>query len=1455
MNKKSYSLSFFLLFVILPFVASSATYYSRINGNWNTATTWSIVSCSGVASGSIPGAADNVIICAGRTVTMNGAPANCLSLTISGTANWTSASTTNVGAGGLTLNAGSVISGTTAGTLTVSGPMTVAAGGTTTVGNVNLSVTGLTSINGTFNDNNTGGSNTFTNVNLNLGGAFNNSSSETYTITGNLNTYGGDFLSTPGVTARFNISGDFNVVSSVCDISRIRLTVSGTTTISGTLNIITTRGTKTFNNFIVTPTGTFNSTVAEDFRINGNIQIDGAFNANLGIFTLAGASKTISGVTSIVIDDVTCTGSYTNNASVRLTTSLKGAGSWTQGTTGTLNLGITNANFTITTLNASATGNTVIYGLVGNQNIKIPADGSYSNLTLSGGGTKTLLGATTLGSSLLISPATTLASSNNNLFVGGNFSNNGTFIQGTATVTLNGIVAQQINGTTTTAFNNFTITNSTAIVSAATNFSVSGLLTIGVNGILSPNATVIVSGGGTLTGNGTARVTRIAVTPDFISQYTITGKTLAGLNIDYIGAGNQIVNILNYGSLTISTNGARTVTFPAAVVGVSNIFSPTSVTTTYVINGNTINFNGTVAQTIPAFNYHHLTSSSTGTRTLAPSGTIGVAGVFTPFTNVYTITGSTINFNGTIAQGIPVFNYFNLSSSSTGSRTLTAAGTIGVAGAFTPGTNAYTITNSTINYNGTAAQTIAAFNYNHLTSSSTGTRTLAGAGIIGVAGVFTPSVNAYTVTGSTVDFNGTVAQTIPAFNYNHLTSSSTGTRTLAAAGTIGVAGVFTPSVNAYTINGSTINFNGTVAQSIPAFNYYNLSSSSTGLRTLAAVGTIGVASAFVPGTNSYTITNSTINFNGTIPQAIPAFTYHDLISAGSSSITLSGNIVVNNDITITSNLDVSASNYSITVKRNWINNGTFTAQNGAVIFNGTIAQTLSGIGTTTFNQLDMNNTAGGVSLTSGTYMLNSVINPLNGNFNTNGQSFTMVSDASRTARIGQVAATASLSGNFIIQRYITARDTSYADLCSPVQSSTFTDWDNELPALSYIHTPPSALASAFTYDETADVYVPITSAGTSLAVGQGFEVFLSGDYTYASLPNTTMDVIGVPNQGDKNLSSLISNNVQGWNLVGNPFASNVSWASIYAASGGAASGLYDFIEMYDYTIGDWNGYTSADGIEIGSAQGFWVYGLPAASPLTLIIPESSKTITSNSTIKAPTKQQSYFTLKIGSNANTYSHSFKIDAKVGASDNLDAQDLPYRPSPNKATPTLYSSINGANINLNTFNLENDTYSLPLVVKVNTSGNYKIEAAGFEFIDEYKCIQLEDRLKNTFVNLTSQNTYEFEMFKLEDEKRFVLHFNKNKDCKLTSASAQETSYFDNSVEVLPTQQGNILNFNYSELTQTSISVVNLLGQDIIENRSTSVGSQSETIILPVDFNGIYFIRISSDKGTVVKKFFKK
>src|SRR5262249_24292150 len=140
----------------------------------------------------------------------------------------------------------------------------------------------------------------------------------------------------------------------------------------------------------------------------------------------------------------------------------------------------------------------------------------------------------------------------------------------------------------------------------------------------------------------------------------------------------------------------------------------------------TSNANGTVnynqssnGQPVLAANYGNLTFSNFN-KTLPATGTIGIAGTFTPGTGAsHTITGSTINFNAAGSQNIPGFTYNNLTSSGGGvARILDAVYPIKIAGTFTPGTDIYTITGSTFEYNGISAQVLpsAGFNtYNNLT--------------------------------------------------------------------------------------------------------------------------------------------------------------------------------------------------------------------------------------------------------------------------------------------------------------------------------------------------------------------------------------------------------------------------------------------------------------------------------------------------------------------------------------------------------------------------------------------------------------------------------------------------------------------------------------------------------------------------------------------------------------------
>lgn len=184
------------------------------------------------------------------------------------------------------------------------------------------------------------------------------------------------------------------------------------------------------------------------------------------------------------------------------------------------------------------------------------ANASYSNLELTGSGTKTLsatttsitgnliLGGTasatavtglTIGGGLSIASGTTFNASTFTHTLNGNFSNSGTFTQGTSTMNFTGSAAQTINGSTTTTFNNLTINNTNASgVVLNSPINVNGVLNIPASRTL--NLQTHALGGATLTttGTGLMRTQNTSATPipagrtwSFWVEYDYSGATVA----------------------------------------------------------------------------------------------------------------------------------------------------------------------------------------------------------------------------------------------------------------------------------------------------------------------------------------------------------------------------------------------------------------------------------------------------------------------------------------------------------------------------------------------------------------------------------------------------------------------------------------------------------------------------------------------------------------------------------------------------------------------------------------------------------------------------------------------------------------------------------------------------------------------------------------------------------------
>lgn len=270
--------------------------YSRASAGWTTNSTWSSTACGGAANTTVPTNADDVIICAANTVTMNGNTGAARSLTISGIARWTQARTTNVGVGGITIPAGGDITSTANGVLTSTGGLTINATLTSTQVTITLQTTAAQTISGT-------GSLARLNVNTTV----------VATNTGNLTvrtalggTAGGNF--TNGTNSQLHYNSTTTIGVTTLDATASGNLVDYGAAGNQTLDIPATNtyyhlslsgsGTKTmpagtytlagdFTNSGVTYNGTTNNPV---INLAGNFSNSGTFNSGTGQFTFNGTA-------------------------------------------------------------------------------------------------------------------------------------------------------------------------------------------------------------------------------------------------------------------------------------------------------------------------------------------------------------------------------------------------------------------------------------------------------------------------------------------------------------------------------------------------------------------------------------------------------------------------------------------------------------------------------------------------------------------------------------------------------------------------------------------------------------------------------------------------------------------------------------------------------------------------------------------------------------------------------------------------------------------------------------------------------------------------------------------------------------------------------------------------------------------------------------------------------------
>lgn len=382
---------------------------------------------------------------------------------------------------------------------------------------------------------------------------------------------------------------------------------------------------------------------------------------------------------------------------------------------------------------------------------------------------------------------------------------------------------------------------------------------------------------------------------------TITGVTVTNKSADLTLTRTAANAITGTGGWTQATNSV--LKFSGASLNVAS--------TDFDSNVNTFNYTRSGAQTVYPDAYHHLTVSTSGTKTLGGditvNGNLDVSGSAVLACGVYQITG---NATGTFTMASGT----SLQLGNTGNATDVLFPTN-----FTSG-NTTLNSASTVVYQNNATQTVSGTpTYGNLTVSTGGTKTTTGS--LNVAGNLV--INAGTLTlgasasSAAITGNGTLTGTF---------DLGTNATTVTVGGTCAVAG--------------SLIFNGTSVKSV------TISGNLSGAGTIDMSGGSLLHSLTLDGTNNAITTfttaavASTVTYNRSSAQQIFASAnYRNMVLSNTSTKTIQGATTVNNNLTVSTGTTLNPAGQNLTVS-------------GSTVIAGTLADATAA-GTTSLQDLDL----------------------------------------------------------------------------------------------------------------------------------------------------------------------------------------------------------------------------------------------------------------------------------------------------------------------------------------------------------------------------------------------------------------------------------------------------------------------------------------------------------------------
>lgn len=558
-------------------------------------------------------------------------------------------------------------------------------------------------------------------------------------------------------------------------------------------------------------------------------------------------------------------------------------------------------------------------------------------------------------------------------------------------------------------------------------------------------------------------------------------------------------------------------------------------------------------------------------------------------------------------------------------------------------------------------------------------------------------------------------------------------------------------------------------------------------------------------------------------------------------------------LTINSGVALTTTGITATVNGNITNNGNGIAGTGGL----TIATTAALAGTAfSFN--------GTLTVNSGVVL------------NTNSK-LTLSSNASATARIAAGSSAGGyISGTVAVQRYVQGTYRKFRFLGHPFTSLPLTELTDNIDITGTITgsnangftSTTSNAPSAYTFNEangdanTNDAgWTAITSGNalTTIAQGQGIRVLIRGTKGQANSLNggaytpaaVTLGMSGTLKQGDFTQNLNYTSAAKGWNLISNPYFSNIDWTTVTKTNVNNAVYVY---KPSGSVYASWINGSSTNGgsnvIEVGNA--FFVRanaGSPSlgwhetdkvatSQPITMFRTTNNITNRLSLTLENETTQsKDEVIVRFGDDPATNGFDAKYDAQNMIASTHDLYVLDQQQN-------QYSVYHGTA--LDSWQLENRTISLGFTASSIGSHNIKVKVLN-ALTDGNKAF-LKDIYSNTLTELTDNTSYSFEVTSeaaSQGGARFSIVFNPKEKVAPTIKEF--------SIKLSPNPAKGLVQLVYAqtEILNTTVSIANAAGKQVKSINLGKVQYGIEKIDISKLSAGFYFVQYSNGVETRTEK----